>query len=208
MTRDVAALPALLAGCAAAHAVTVLFLRRSILTEKLARRGLHLSREYSVDPFQLRRVGEIMDPHPVSIPADLPLGSLSSRLAAGDAALGHHHAWPIADARGGLAGILTRGDLVRALGRPGGSGLTALEAGSRAPVITFADETLEEASARMLARGVGRLLVVERLAPTRVIGYVGRSALLAARLGRLDEESVREGNWPILFPEGKRQGRA
>jgi len=208
LTHDVAALPALLAGCAAAHAVTVLFLRRSILTEKLARRGLHLSREYAVDPFQLSRVGEIMDPHPVSIPSDLLLGVLSSRLAAGDAALGHHHAWPIVDARGGLAGILTRGDLVRALGRPGGSALTALEAGCRAPVTAFVDETLEEASARMLARGVGRLLVVERVAPARVIGYVGRSALLAARLGRLDEESVREGNWPILFPERKRTGRA
>jgi len=207
LTHDIATLPALLAGCAAAHGVTVLLLRRSILTEKLARRGLHLSREYTVDPWQLSRVGEIMDPAPDSIPADLMLDTLSSRLAAGDPELGHHHAWPIVDPGGGLAGILTRGDLVRALGRPGGGALTVLEAGSRAPVTAFADETLEEASARMLACGIGRLVVVEREAPTRVIGYMGRSSLLTSRLVRMDEESVREGNWAIPFPEGKKTRR-
>jgi CBS domain-containing protein len=141
-----------------------------------------------------------MDPHPVSIPAELPLAELSARLAAADAGLGHHHAWPISDSRGGLAGILTRGDLVRALGRPDGKTMTALEAGNRAPVTAFSDETLDAALARMLARGVGRLLVVERDKPERVIGYLGRSALLGARTRRLDEESVREGNLRIPFP--------
>ena len=54
-------LPALLVGCVAAHGVTVLLLRRSILTEKIARRGHHMAREYSVDPFEVHRVGEVMD---------------------------------------------------------------------------------------------------------------------------------------------------
>jgi CBS domain-containing protein len=148
-----------------------------------------------------------MDPRPATIPADVSLAALSSRVSAGEAGLGRHHAWPILDARGELAGILTRGDLVRALGRPGGAAQTALEAGSRAPVTAFADETLEEASARMLERGVGRLLVVRREAPTRVIGYLGRSALLAARLHRLDEESVREGAWRIPFLRAGRSNR-
>jgi CIC family chloride channel protein len=202
LTHDVAALPALLAGCAAAHGVTVLFLRRSILTEKLARRGLHLSREYAVDPLRLARVAEIMDPRPVAIQAELPLAGLSARLAAGDAGLGRHHAWPILDPRGDLAGILTRGDLVRALGRPGGGSLTALEAGNRAPATAFPDETLEEAMDRMLNLGVGRLLVVRRDNPVQLIGYLGRPSLLSARLRSMDEESRREGAWRMPF--GKR----
>ncbi len=68
LTHDVAILPALLATCIAAEAVTVLLLRRSILTEKVARRGFHLSREYMVDPLELARVRDVMDPDPPPCP--------------------------------------------------------------------------------------------------------------------------------------------
>jgi H+/Cl- antiporter ClcA len=68
LTHDFNALSALLVGCVAAHTVTVLLTRRSILTEKVARRGYHLTREYSVDPFTLVRVGEIMDDDRLTIP--------------------------------------------------------------------------------------------------------------------------------------------
>jgi len=61
LTRDVALLPALLVGCVAAHAVTVLLMRRSILTEKVARRGYHVMREYSVSPFARFRVEDVVD---------------------------------------------------------------------------------------------------------------------------------------------------
>ncbi|MDE3067341.1 MAG: chloride channel protein [Verrucomicrobiota bacterium] len=61
LTHDLNALPALFIGSVAALGVTVLVLRRSILTEKLARRGQHIAREYSVDLFELVRVGEVMD---------------------------------------------------------------------------------------------------------------------------------------------------
>src|ERR1043166_8773741 len=64
LTHDLNALPALLIGCVAALGVTVLLLRRSILTEKLARRGHHITREYSVDLFELLRVSEVMDANP------------------------------------------------------------------------------------------------------------------------------------------------
>jgi CBS domain-containing protein len=200
LTHDASALPALLAGCVAAHAVTVLFLRRSILTEKLARRGYHLSREYGVDPMQLARVGEIMDPHLAVIPPDMTVSELSARVSGGDAELSRHHALPIADGSGALLGIITRGDMVRALGRPGGAALAVLEAGTRKPATAFPDETLDEAAGKMLLRGVGRLLVVRRNDPSKVIGYLGRSALLASRLRGMDEERVREGMWSVAFP--------
>ena len=68
LTGDVAALPALLIACVASEAVTVLLMRRSILTEKLARRGRHLTREYGVNPLHVLRVEEVMEP-PLGPPA-------------------------------------------------------------------------------------------------------------------------------------------
>ena len=61
LTHRYEAMLPLLIGAATAFLVSVLFLRRSVLTEKIARRGLHLSREYSVDPLEILFVGEVMD---------------------------------------------------------------------------------------------------------------------------------------------------
>jgi len=62
LTHDVNVLPGLLVACVAADAVTVLLMKRSILTEKVARRGYHLTREYSANPLHLLRVQDVMEP--------------------------------------------------------------------------------------------------------------------------------------------------
>ncbi len=62
LTGDLAAVPGLLIGCVAATGVTVLMMKRSILTEKLARRGQHVMREYIVNPLHLLRVEAVMEP--------------------------------------------------------------------------------------------------------------------------------------------------
>ena len=64
LPRDLNAFPALFAGCVAALPVTALLLRRSTLTEKLARRGQPIARQYSVDSLELVRVGDVMDRQP------------------------------------------------------------------------------------------------------------------------------------------------
>lgn len=84
LTHDLNVLPGLLFACILADAVTILLLKRSILTEKVARRGHHLSREYSVDPFELTRVSEVMDKNPVTIPAAATVAEFSARIAHGD----------------------------------------------------------------------------------------------------------------------------
>ena len=60
LTHDISLLGGLLIACAAAHAVTVLVMRRSILTEKVARRGHHVLREYAVNPLAQFRVEDVM----------------------------------------------------------------------------------------------------------------------------------------------------
>src|SRR6185369_10780987 len=87
LTHDLNALPAVLIGSVAALCVTVLLLRRSILTEKLARRGQHVAREYSVDVFELTRVNDVMDRNPPIVPETTTVAELSDRIAQGDPVL-------------------------------------------------------------------------------------------------------------------------
>jgi CBS domain-containing protein len=76
LTHDIGLLPGLLIACTAAHAVTVLMMRRSILTEKVARRGHHVLREYVVNPLAQFRVDDVM--HPVGGPARDEPGSFEA----------------------------------------------------------------------------------------------------------------------------------
>ena len=67
LTHDVNVLAGLFVACVAAHAVTVLLMRRSILTEKVARRGYHLTREYAVNPLHQLQVQDVMEPPLLSV---------------------------------------------------------------------------------------------------------------------------------------------
>ncbi|RUW98011.1 chloride channel protein, partial [Mesorhizobium sp. M8A.F.Ca.ET.023.01.1.1] len=82
LTGNTHVLVPLIAACAAAHAVTVLLMKRSILTEKIARRGHHLVREYRVDPFALTRVREVMTSEVESVPATMTLHGAAAFLTA------------------------------------------------------------------------------------------------------------------------------
>ena len=93
---------------------------------------------------------------------------------------------------GELVGIITRGDVVRAFERSHDQTLTVLEAGQTKLVVTYPDETLHAAIAKLLRNDIGRLPVVERVAPKKVIGYLGRAGILAARERYHHEEDVRE----------------
>jgi len=194
LTHDLEVLPALLISCIAAHAVTVLLLRRSILTEKVARRGFHVTREYSVDPLAVLRVGEVMDQHPPTIPALMKVSDLSDRIARHDPELIGRQGTLIVDADSNLAGIITRGDLVRALEQLP-ENATVLEAGTRNLIVAYPDEILHEAVARMVRNDIGRLPVVERHNPRKLVGYLGRASVMTARLRRLEEEHDREVGW-------------
>ncbi len=77
--------------------------------------------------------------------------------------------------------------------------MSLLEAGSRKLIVTYPDETLHEAAAKMLRNNIGRLPVVDRKDPQRVVGYLGRPGIMAARLRRLDDEHVREPGWVARF---------
>jgi chloride channel protein, CIC family len=195
LSGDLAVLPALLIACAAAHAVTVLFMRRSILTEKVARRGYHVTREYSISPLTRLRVEDVMERDVPTLTGDTTMETIGGRLAQGDSVLGRRYAWPIVDRSGALVGVVTRGDLTKALLRSDPAEMTVQEAGSAPVIVTYPDELLEQAVARMARAGIGRLLVVDRSEPTRLVGYLGRTGIADAWRELIQEEEVREAGW-------------
>ncbi len=173
--------------------------KTSIMTEKLARRGLRIHQDYEPDVMQLTTVGEAMDRNVPAISGDMSIGEIAGRIARHDPAVTRHQGLIVLDKEGNLSGIITRGDVLRALDRAPSGTMTVSEAASRKLVVTFPDEVLHEALAKMLRHNVGRLPVVERNDMRRVIGYLGRPGILSARLRRLDEECVREPGWVKRF---------
>jgi chloride channel protein, CIC family len=200
LTHDLNLLPGLLVSCIAAHALTVLWLRRSILTEKVARRGFHVTREYSVDPLAVLRVGEVMDRNPPTVPGQMKVSELTDLIANGHPELSHRQGTLIVDDEGKLAGIITRGDLLRAIEKTP-NGRTVLEAGTRHLIVTYADEVLHEAVTRMVRHDIGRLPVVRRDNPQKIVGYLGRASIMTARLRRHQEEHHREAGWLQAFSQ-------
>jgi CBS domain-containing protein len=198
LTQDFNLLPALLAGCIAAHGVTVLLLRRSILTEKVARRGYHVMREYAVDPLAVTRVSEVMVRDAPVIPATMRVTELSDLIAARDPSVAQHQGLLVADDGGRLVGIITRGDVVRAMDQGANGATSVLDAGSRDLVVTYEDEVLIEVVNKMLRNNIGRMPVVSRADPRRLVGYLGRAQLMTARRRLLEEEHLRERGLNVL----------
>jgi len=192
LTHDVELLPGLLVGCVAAHAVTVLLMKRSILTEKVARRGYHVVREYSVSPLARFRVEDVMERDVPTIPAETCGAEIVRRLLLQDPVFGRRHSWPLVDERGALAGILTRADLLQALNDADADDRTMLEIGTASPVVAYPDDQLEDALNLMLRSSVGRLPVVDRREPTRLLGMLSRGSIATAYRSVLDEEDAIE----------------
>lgn len=195
LTHDLNVLPGLLVSCIAAHALTVLTLRRSILTEKIARRGFHITREYSVDPLAMLRVEEVMDREAPVISANMKVSELSDLIARHDPQVSRRQGTLILDETDRLVGIITRGDVVRALGNASTGDLTVLEAGTRNLIVAYPDEVLHDAVTKMVRNDIGRLPVVRRHSPHQLLGYLGRAAVMTARLRRVEEEQDREPGW-------------
>ena len=193
-THDINLLPALLVACVAADAVTVLLMRRSILTEKLARRGRHVMREYIVNPLHLLRVADVMEKDVPTVPAALPVDGLFQRLADEDPVMAKRHEWPVVDENGRLVGLVTRGDLVRAL-EGEDENATVSDLSKTRLIVTHDDELLEEATAKMIAHDIGRLPVVDRDDPTRLVGLLGRAGVMAVWLHASREEHTRDSGW-------------
>src|SRR6266567_1610697 len=196
ITRDYNSVLPLMLVAVIADGIAMLFMpNSSIMTEKLARRGLRVHQDYEADALTQATVGETMEKEAPVVSADTKVGALAERIARHDPAVARHEALLILDSAGMLTGIITRGDVLRALDKDSSGVATVLEAGSTHLVVTYPDELVSEAAAKLLRLDIRRLLVVHRSDERSVGRYVGRAAILAARLLRFHAEHVREPGW-------------
>jgi CIC family chloride channel protein len=201
LTHDLNMLLPLLVACFLAHAFTVLTLKRSILTEKISRRGYHLSREYGLDPLEILFVKEVMRTNVVALPGDGTLAEARESMRNGARPRGQH-LFPVVDAENGLLGVVTRAELFERFEKThdGAQGIRLSEIASREPVVAFSDEPLRVIVQRMAESGLTRLPVLDPLTERRLVGMISLDDLLRARTQNLSEERARERVLRIRIP--------
>ncbi len=204
LTHDVNVLLPLLAATVIAHGFTVLTLRRSILTEKVARRGYHLSREYAVDPLEILFVREVMRTKIAAFPSCTLLKDLGHAISEGPRY--KQRLYPVVDADRDLLGVVTQSDIQKYVQDESlQSDGCALDRVVRLdPVRAYPDEPLTVVVDRMASTGLTEFPVVERSDPRKLLGLVSLDDLLQARVRRLDEEHGRQRVFPLRlkFPLG------
>jgi H+/Cl- antiporter ClcA/CBS domain-containing protein len=188
LTGDVALLLPTLVACGTAHGLTVLLMKRSILTEKVARRGHHIAREYRVDPFAVRRVREIMTKNVVTLPADMTLHAAAAFLTSPTTL---HPSYPVVDGEDRVLGVIDPPIILgwRRAGKHRATPLSELLAGAAVPT-AFPDEYLDEISERLTNARTAHLPVVSREGGA-LVGYLGWRDLMGVRLTLLAEDRER-----------------
>jgi CBS domain-containing protein len=219
LTRDVNMLLPLLLATVTAHTFTVLVLRRSILTEKISRRGLHLSREYAVDPLEIMFIREVMRTNIVALPMTATAQTLTDAVNLDHGKTGQW-LYPIIDENKTLLGVLTRRELQNLVadgdGHPPSTTLGEIVAGKPEPIVAYPNDPLRIVVQRMAATGLTRFPVVDRRGDReqghkrdrgtqtgvpKLIGLVSLNDLLKARVANLEAERKRERVIPFrIFP--------
>jgi CBS domain-containing protein len=155
------------------------------MTEKLARRGASLRTEYAADYLSQVLVRDVATRAVVTLRGSDTIAEARELIASG-ASSATHQGFPVLGADGRVLGVLTRRDLLNAA-VDGAQTVAATIV--RAPVVVFDDSSLRDAADQMVAEGVGRLPVVERDEPHRLVGIISRSDLLSAHAPRIDAAS-------------------
>jgi H+/Cl- antiporter ClcA len=191
LTHDVNMILPLLLAVTMAHEFTVLALRRSILTEKIARRGYHLSREYEIDPLEILFVREVMRTNVVALPSAAPSDTLRHSLHS-DSSNRRQRLYPVVNPLRELLGVVTRNDLQQLVEHAPAHETVKLSSVTHArPTVAYPDESLRMIVYRMAETGLTRFPVIDR-ERSLLIGMVALSDLLKARARILDAEQRRE----------------
>ena len=204
LTHDLNMLLPLLVACFLAHLFTVLTLKRSILTEKISRRGYHLSREYALDPLEILFVREVMRTNVVVLPSDGTLEEAHGLIHSKKGPIGQH-LFPVLNSSGELIGVVTRNQLVQLYQRmPDRAPVVMLsEIATQKPVVAFADEPLRTVVNRMAESGFTRFPVLDPSGDGKIVGMVALNDLLHARTRNLADERARERVLRIRMPFGR-----
>jgi chloride channel protein, CIC family len=214
LTHDINMLLPLLVTVVLSHAFITLTLPRSIVTEKLSRRGYHLSREYSTDPLENVLVREVMRTNIIALPGTVSVQELTQSLRVEHGRSGQW-LYPVVEGDQSLTGVITRKELQNLISQPGTTlhdvELADIVAKKPQPVVAYPDEPLRAVVYRMAETGLTRLPVIERrvnreggkqrrgtdAGVPKLVGVVSLNDLLKARVMDLQAERKRERVLPI-----------
>jgi CBS domain-containing protein len=191
LTHDLNMLLPLLIAVTIAHAFTVLTLRRSILTEKVSRRGYHLTREYSIDPLEILFVREVVRTGIVALSASMTLEEARTVVRGNPRPRRRQRLYPVVDRDQRLLGVVTRGHLEHSM-QTAPCSMRIADIAHSLPVVAHPDEPLRAVVHRMASTGLTRFPVVERGLERRLIGMISLRDLLAGRTRTLEAEHRRE----------------
>jgi CIC family chloride channel protein len=194
LTHDVDMMLPLLIAVTIAHGFTVLVLKRSILTEKVARRGFHLSREYAIDPLEILFVREVMGQAVAVLPAGVSHDEIAESR---DGARRGEGLFYVIDRDDALVGVVSRKNLDEWANESSNGGTQSLVELAKKPVTAFPDEPLRVVVHRMADTGYTQLPVVDRDDPRKIVGKITLKDLLKARVRHLEEERRRERALPL-----------
>ncbi|WP_310631848.1 chloride channel protein [Paraburkholderia sp.] len=208
LTPDANALLPRLAATLVAHGFATVVMKRSIMTEKIARRGYHIYREYGVDPLERHYADEVMTRDVDTIDASL---SVREALAQYFGPTQKRRAWPVVR-DGAVLGVVDRATLeaVRAseageaLDQPLDQPLGKLLA-QRRPDVALPEETCRQIATRLAVHGLERMAVVSDRESMRLVGIVSRSDFVKLSLSHFEEETKKERFRRIAIRNGKRR---
>ena len=190
LTHDSHAMLPLLAATLTSHAFVTLAMRRSIMTEKIARRGYHIFREYGVDPLERHAVREVMSTQVQAVDAAMSLDTVSAAFFGTGQS---HRAVPVVR-EGEVIGMVDRVALQRWL--DAGTSRSAGDALASSVIeVALPSDTCQQVAARMAVHGLERMPVVESPRSRRLIGIVSRSDLVRPLDTQFHEETQRERFW-------------
>ncbi|HEV2317469.1 MAG TPA: chloride channel protein [Thermoplasmata archaeon] len=204
LTHDLNALLPVFVGCLAAEAVTIFTLRRSILTEKVARRRVHAAREYAVDPLEITPIRSVMHTEIVPTSDEYTVGDVavlaserSSKFAG----------YPLLDARGRVSGFVTKGQVADYLVEGGDPRRSIRTIAHRPPGTLDPDQPVRVGVALLAQYDCESLPVVDPEDPSQFLGVFAREDLFQARVLALEEEQERDRVLRITLPTLSLAGR-
>jgi H+/Cl- antiporter ClcA len=187
LTGHFDALPLTVTAAACAYAVSVLLMRRSILTEKIARRGRHILQEYSVDPLDLVQAAQLMTRDPATLPGTMTIAAAATFFADG----ANHRSYPVVDDDNALLGLVSRTDALRwQVGEHAADTSLAETLSDASLLVAYPATPIGAVADLMVDSGIGRVPIVEP-GSRRVVGILSRQDLLKARSAHRQSETGR-----------------
>lgn len=177
-----------------ADAIVTHWLPTSILTEQLRRAGILVHQEYEANVLNVIPVSSVMDKDPVIVPETMPVLNLIEGIKEGVPELTRHYGIFVINDNKELTGIITRSVILRSLAEVDETAIVS-DIAHQDLIITYPDESVEVAMARMLKADVGRLPVVSRENSRQILGYLSRANVIGAHMQRLLDETQLEAGW-------------